>query len=320
MKPSLVSDRRFTDSEAKRDRVPLWIGLFGAAGSGKTYSGLRLATGIQRVFPGPIVGIDTECGRLLHYSPEFKFRYIPFEPPFGPADYLAAVEHAMTLNPSVILVDSASHVWSGVGGVLSMAEATNRKDAGKWAKPKGDHEKLIEALKQLRTNFVFCFRAKPKIKMIPGKEPEHLGYQPIGSDELVFEMTLNCLLPPGSDGIPEWRPEFHGEKAMLKLPVQFRAMFSTNPPPQLTEDVGEQLARWASGATIGQPAAKTSKASGLAEVASLMDEYHECKDEETFKALEAKRKVLWDAHPSGGARERLKNASNEAAARLQREA
>ena len=56
--------RSFEDKPATRERVPLMIGLMGPSGGGKTYSALRLATGIQRVAGGDIFMIDTERRRV----------------------------------------------------------------------------------------------------------------------------------------------------------------------------------------------------------------------------------------------------------------
>lgn len=299
--------RTFEDKPAVRERVPLWIGLFGASGSGKTYSALRLASGIQRVFPGDVYAVDTEAGRMLHYTPEFKFRHVEFKAPFGPADYTAAIDHCFSKKPSVIVVDSMSHSWEGIGGVLEMAESTGRSDAGKWAKPKEEHRRMVARLIQMRTNFVFCFRAKPKIEMRKGKEPVELGYQPIASDDLPWEMTLNCMLPPASNGVPDWNPEFNGERAMVKLPVQFREIFSAKPPPQLTEDLGEQLARWAAG---GAPAPEV-----LASVDELVKEYSECLSDAELELLRNDVSRIWKK-VSKSDQQRLTKAANDAKARL----
>jgi hypothetical protein len=311
--------RTFEDREAKRERVPLWVGLFGASGSGKSFSALRLAKGIQRVFPGDILAIDTEAGRLRHYASEFSFRHVEFKAPFAPADYLAAINHCVAKRPAVVVVDSFSHVWEGAGGVLEMADAGGRKDAGKWAKPKAELRKMLDAMLQMNINLVACFRARPKIKMVPGKEPIDLGYQPIGSDELVYEFMLNCLLPPGSNGVPSWTPEFHGERAMLKLPLQFREMFAQKPPPQLTEDLGEQLARWAAGGVpASKPAAPAKPEPQPEPDPGLLDFVNAYKDVATWEELsklESQRKQIWEKL-NGRDKQALKTASDAAAKRI----
>jgi ABC-type oligopeptide transport system ATPase subunit len=251
--------RTFEDKPAVRTSVPLLLGLTGASGSGKTFSALRLATGIQRVTGGEIFYIDTEAKRALHYADKFKFRHMEFGAPFGSLDYLAAIEHCQKKGAKVIVVDSMSHEHEGPGGVLEAhEEETTRlsalwhcsRDAAQmsaWAKPKAERRRLINSVLQLGVNGVFCFRAKEKMKIKKGEKPEPLGWMPIAGEEFVYEMTVNCLLYPGSGGVPEWNPGEVGEKMMVKLPEQFRTLFRERRP--LDEDTGETLARWASGAT-----------------------------------------------------------------------
>ena len=112
--------RSFDDKPAIREATPLLVGIMGPSGGGKTYSALRLATGIQRVSGGDIGFIDTEARRALHYAEKFKFRHLDFRAPFGPLDYLAAVEHFVNKGVKTIIVDSMSHEHEGPGGVLEM--------------------------------------------------------------------------------------------------------------------------------------------------------------------------------------------------------
>ena len=73
---------------AIKSRVPLMLGIVGPSGGGKTMSALRVATGIQSVIGGDILGIDTESRRMLYYAKRFKFQHAEFRSPFGSLDYL----------------------------------------------------------------------------------------------------------------------------------------------------------------------------------------------------------------------------------------
>jgi len=264
--------RQFEFKPAIRSSVPLLIGLFGASGSGKTFTALRLATGIQRVFPGDILFIDTESRRALHYSNLFQFKHMEFKAPFGSLDYLEALKYAKNHNPSVIVVDSFSLEHEGEMGMLDYHEKELDRLAGNdykkrqtmtmlaWSRPKADRRKLINGLLQLNSNFIFCFRAKETSK--PVKDPvtkkttiENFGFLPIAGSEFVYEMTINCMLPPHSNGVPEWSSENKGEAMMMKLPEQFKHIFN-KPGIQLTEDIGEQLALWAKGDDKIKPVSK----------------------------------------------------------------
>lgn len=252
--------RSFEDKPAVRERVPLLVGLVGPSGGGKTYSALRLAKGFQRVTGGEVYFIDTEARRALHYADRFQFRHIAFGAPFGPLDYLAAIQHCVAKGAKTIIIDSMSHEHEGPGGVLEMhdketdtlAKKWNAKPASvqmtAWAKPKGERRRMINSILQIPCNFIFCFRAKQKLKIKKGDDPKQMGFMPIAGEEFVFEMTLNALLMPGANGVPSWRPEEDGERQMVKLPEQFREMFSTS--SALSEDIGEMLAKWAEGTAI----------------------------------------------------------------------
>jgi hypothetical protein len=120
-----MTTRVFEDHEAKRGAVPLLVGLVGPSSGGKTFSALRLATGIQRVTGGDIFVIDTESRRSLHYADQFKFRHVPFPAPFGPLDYLAAIEYCVKRGAKVVIVDSMSHEHEGPGGVLEQSRRSS---------------------------------------------------------------------------------------------------------------------------------------------------------------------------------------------------
>lgn len=243
--------RVFTAVPAVRESVPLLVGLTGPSGGGKTFSALRLATGIQTVTGGDIYAIDTEARRMLHYADRFKFRHIQFDAPFGSLDYLAAIRHCAAQGAKIIIVDSMSHEHEGPGGLLDYQahefERLGGRDAVKmlaWQKPKAARQQLLNGILQIPANFIFCFRAKEKIKMAGGKVIPQ-GFMPIAGEEFVFEMTLNALLLPGAEGVPTWQPEHVGEKLMSKLPEQFRSLAAN--PRAFDEKMGADLATWARG-------------------------------------------------------------------------
>jgi len=235
------------------------VGLIGASGSGKTYSALRLATGMQRVTGGEIFYVDTEARRALHYADEFNFRHVEMNEPFSPMDYLEAIKFCSGKGAKILIIDSMSHEHEGPGGVLAMHDAEldrlcgndnsysrrNKMTMLAWAKPKAERRALINAVLRMGVNAIFCFRAKPKLKMVKGKDPIPLGWQPIAGEEFVFEMTINCLLYPNTGGVPVWKPEEKGEGVMIKRPDKLIPVFQDGQP--LSEDTGEKLARWAEG-------------------------------------------------------------------------
>lgn len=265
--------RTFESALAVRARVPLWIGLVGSSGSGKTMSALRLATGMSKVYGDGVFLIDTEARRSAHYAPDFRFTIVDFKAPFGPLDYLAAIEHCAARGAKTIIIDSMSHEWEGAGGVLeshdtecerlmaSWKKPRDKVQMAAWQRPKAEHRRLLSAMLQMGINFITCYRAREKLKIIEGRPPIPLGWQPVASDDFVYEATVNMLLYPGSNGVPSWHPEEMGERAVVKLPSHFRGFFEEK--RALDEATGEALARWAAGDApappVGKPVAVTKE-------------------------------------------------------------
>lgn len=261
--------REFVTSPAVRRQVPILIGLVSPSGGGKTRSSLRLATGIQRVSEGAIVAIDTEANRMLHHADDFKFQHIPFSAPFGSLDYLAALEYGVAearkqRGRPTIIVDQISSEHDGHGGMLDFQEEELNRLAGSdydkrervkmlaWGKPKQARRRLLNGILQMDCNFIFNFRTKHTSKPVKvnGKtEVVAQGFVPIAGEEFIYEMTMCALMYPKADGFPTWNSEFPGEKMAMKLPQWFRPILldGQGKPKQFSEDIGEQLAKWAAG-------------------------------------------------------------------------
>ena len=272
-----ISKRIFEVVPATRTKVPLFIGMVGAPGSGKTYSALRVATGALRVTGGKLGVIDTEAGRAKHYAPKarekadpskgtFDFEYVNFEPPYASQDYHAAIMHLKERGCKVVVVDSMTHEHTGIGGVLDQYEAavkdlmdrwkTTEGKVGQsaWKVAKSGRKQLLRALVQMDMIVIFCFRGKEGVDFNKKGSDMDLGWEPEGGKEIFYEMMLTCLLPPRSKGVPIWQSSKAGEDFAIKLPGQFEAIFKDR--RSLDENHGEALARWAEGGEAVKPEPK----------------------------------------------------------------
>jgi AAA domain len=253
--------RQFEVNPINANYPPLLLGLMGPPGGGKTKSALRLGEGMGRFRGGKPALIDTEAGRALRYHVSrggaHDFDYIPFTPPFVPAHFMDAIRQADRLNPSCIIVDSASDEHEGEGGVLDWHDQQVPTMGGNewaaWSKPKASRRVLISGMQQIRTPLIFTFRAREKTvtqKVVGrnGREkdtPVNVGFMPIAPAEIVHTLDLTCLLPPRANGVPRWESEKSGEDFVIKLP-EFLARFIERGAP-LDERLGEALARWQAG-------------------------------------------------------------------------
>jgi hypothetical protein len=237
----------FTIRPAVRIDTPLIIGLAGPSKSGKTYSAHRLARGLAK--GGVIVMINAEGARGHQYADRFKYQALDIEPPYSYARYDEALQAAAALNPACVIVDSISHAHDGPGGMIEEHDAEVERRAGgdfkkaervtwaAWIKPKQAEGKFIYRMLGMNCPIILCFRAKEKIKIVPGKDPVDLGYQPIASDRISFETIFSLMLPPRSKGVPDL--------VLSELREPFDTMITAGEP--IDENLGERLAVWATG-------------------------------------------------------------------------
>lgn len=250
----------YTFRPAVREQTPLIIGLAGPSKSGKTYSALRLATGIAQ--GGKIAMLNTEGKRGHMYAERFKYLALDLEEPFSYARYREALLAAKELKPAAVIIDSISHAHEGPGGMLDQHEKNLDRLAGEdykkrerftwtaWIKPKAEEALFINMLIQQDFAMVLCFRAKEKLKILKGQDPIPLGWQPICSDRIPYETTATLILPPGSKG----QPDLSAQASELREPMD-----TLIKPVQIDEELGQRLAQWAAGTTAAsakpQPAA-----------------------------------------------------------------
>lgn len=176
------------------------IGLYGASGSGKTYSALLLAKGLAQGDMSKVALIDTESGRGTHYCDDTSvqgYQYAELSAPYTPQAFVNATNAAIDAGFKVIVIDSFSHEWEGPGGVLEMA-AENERRTGKpglhiWAKPKGEHKKLLQRLLLAKAHIILCMRGKEKVKQ-SGKDIVSAGFKPIQDEDVLFEMLASFQL------------------------------------------------------------------------------------------------------------------------------
>jgi hypothetical protein len=236
--------------QAVRESVGLLIGLIGPSGSGKTFSAMRLASGIVGA-GNRFAVIDTENRRALHYASQFQFDHLELSPPFSSLNFAGAIEAADKAGYKAIIVDSCSHEWSSEGGVLDFQEQELTRMAGDdykkreackmaaWIKPKGYHKQMVQRLLRTKAHLILCFRAEEKTKIEKDQSGKThiipMGFQPVCSKELPYELTVSFLLSSDNPGIGQ----------PIKLQEQHKAVFPLG--KQINEESGKMVAEWAAG-------------------------------------------------------------------------
>lgn len=256
-----VHFRKAVTSEAK----PL-VGLYAESGAGKTKSALLIAKGFTGDM-AKVAMIETESGRGEAYADDpivGGYNVLSIREEFSPKTYGAAINAAEREQVQCLIVDSASHEWEGVGGVLAMAAAN--QEAGKkgplvWQVPKIQHarEFMLRLTQTPIPLVIVCMRAKYPMYEVkpadverweragrPGGKPPKVGewarswqLEPKQSDDILYEMFVH--------GWIDSEHRFHGTKYTLDV---LRTVFIDGEP--ITVDTGRRLAEWARG---GKPAA-----------------------------------------------------------------
>lgn len=160
----------FEVKKAKREKVFTKIALMGASGSGKTYSALRLATGMAEELektngkPAKVLFGNTEQSRGLYYADKFDYDIVDIEAPFSPEKYIEFIEFAVESGYDILVIDSTSPEWDGVGGCLEAHTLAGGKYQD-WSKVTPRHEKFLAALANSPIHIIATMRGKDQYEM-----------------------------------------------------------------------------------------------------------------------------------------------------------
>jgi len=230
--------------KATRVGVRPLIGLYSESGCGKTYSALLLARGLVGS-KGKIVMADSESGRGSLYADVIPGGYDTLElvQPFSPASYIDAIDAIEAAKADVGIIDSASHEWEGINGVLDMAAQIEEK-SGKpglhcWRLPKMEHAKFMLRMLQSSIPWIVCLRAKYKSRQtkVDGKTQivKDEATSPIQAEDFIFEMTCHMEIL-----------QSHNVIVTKCSHPELRKCFPENSKEPIAIKHGELLAAWCS--------------------------------------------------------------------------
>lgn len=194
--------------KAQREGARLVIGLSGISGGGKTYTALQLAYGLAGYDSMKVGLLDTENRRGSLYADAIKddkgvvqpFLIGDLDAPFSPQRYIEAIQEFQAAGVEVLVIDSVSHEWEGIGGCEEIAERQGRNGNKNWAAAKGEHKKFMNVLLASNMHVIVCIRAREKVKheKVNGKtEVTPLGILPVCEKNFMFELTASMMLMDG---------------------------------------------------------------------------------------------------------------------------
>jgi hypothetical protein len=226
----------FQVEDAKREKIWVKIALMSPSGGGKTYSALRLATGMKDelarmgVETNILMG-NTEGSRGRIYANEFKYKIVDIPQDSDPEVYADFIKFAVDNNYKILIIDSSTHEWKKALKIHQQ----NGGDFKAFAKVTPRHEKFTGALADSPIHIISTIRGEDKYeveKNDAGKTSvKKLG---VGADQrkdFEFEFMATFLIDQKTNTAEVQKDNTH--------------LFESRGASLLTEQDGVDIIKWA---------------------------------------------------------------------------
>ncbi|WP_027500425.1 ATP-binding protein [Rhodococcus sp. UNC363MFTsu5.1] len=178
---------------ATKDEAKARIALCGPPGSGKTYTGLALAFGLGK----RVVVVDTERGTASKYVGVNGWQFDRHNAVrYSPASLVEILGSAAGQSYDVLLLDSWSHYWEGVDGMLEQVDqrAKSGNSFSGWKEARPDERRMIDALLAYPGHVIVTMRSKVEyvveVDERGKKVPRKVGLKPIQRDGIEYEFDI----------------------------------------------------------------------------------------------------------------------------------
>lgn len=235
---------KFEVKKAVREKIYAKVALMGASGSGKSYSSLKLATGmadeIERETgkrPKILMG-NSEAARGRYYANEFDYDIVDMVAPHAPENYVDLINFAVQQGYGILIIDSTSAEWEGKGGCLDL-----QKQAGgryqDWAKITPRHNKFINTLSDSPIHIIATMRGKDQYVMSQSEgyngktttKVEKVGVGAKQREGFEYEFTCTFLLDVKTNTAETQKDNTH--------------IFENEGAVLLSENHGSRIIQWA---------------------------------------------------------------------------
>jgi len=176
--------------QSERKKAKIKMALQGSAGSGKTYSSLLLAKGLNNGDFSKVAIIDTENGSADLYAHLGTYNVLSIKAPYTPQKYVEAIEICEKAGMEVIIIDSISHCWEYL---LDYHSSLAGNSFTNWAKIKPLEKLFVDKILQCNAHIIATMRTKQDyvLNQKDGKFiPEKVGLKAVQRDGIDYEFTL----------------------------------------------------------------------------------------------------------------------------------
>lgn len=239
----------FQIKKATREKIYTKIALMAPSGAGKTYSSLRLATGMAEEIEketgkkAKVLMANTEQKRGYYYANEFTYDIVDIDAPHEPEKYIELIDFAAQEGYDILIIDSTTHEWDGKGGCLEI----HQKAGGRyqdWGKVTPRHDRFINAIADSKIHVIATMRGKDQYVMTQSEnrngnqttKVEKVGVGAKQRDGFEYEFTCTFLLDQKTNTAEPFKDNTH--------------IFENEPAVKLTEEHGRKIIKWANSSKI----------------------------------------------------------------------
>lgn len=293
--------------KAERKKAKLRLALTGPSGSGKTFGALKIAQGLG----GKIAVVDTERGSASLYANWCEFDVLELDPPYTPEAFTKAMREAEQGGYDVLILDSTTHEWSGVGGCLELvdevAKARYRGNTwSAWSEVTPRHRAFVDAIQRSPMHIIATMRSKTETAQVEEngrKKVVKLGMKAEQRDGIEYEMSVvldvqhdSHYVQPSKD-----RTGLFMDRDPFKISEQTGVMLrewlesGAEPSQEPSGVTAQELADWQ--AAIESAADMDALVSGYKAAVKLARERKDKLAEDAFVATKDRRKKQLEAPP-----------------------
>lgn len=251
---------------ATREASYARIALSGPSGSGKTYTALTLAHSLA----DKVAVIDTERGSASKYVGLNGWQFDTVTPDsFAPLSLVEILGAASAGGYGCVVVDSLSHYWMGVDGMLEQVDrrAKGGNNFGGWKEVRPDERRMVDALVAFPGHVIVTMRSKTEYVIEENdrgkKVPRKVGMKPEQRDGIEYEFDVVGDLDHDNT-LTVSKSRIHTlAKAIVSLPG---------------EEFAQQIAEWLSDGvkvpTVAEYRKQALSLESVGELRALFDEVH----------------------------------------------
>lgn len=203
--PAMKSTNGLTIQRAQKAQTPLTVCVTGQSGGGKSYTSLLLAAGMAGTDVRPdgtpkILAVDTENGSMSLYGqgtdgawPVVPFDTVVIRPEYTVAKYIEAYRMAIDGGYSVVILDSLTHAWQGVGGILDQKgklDARGGNQYTNWRAVDPDFNRFRDMILNTSIDLIATMRSKMDYTVDERGKPTKIGLAPVMRDGMEYEFSV----------------------------------------------------------------------------------------------------------------------------------